>query len=61
MRYFGASQATESDIRCDVPNHRPCPYLPEMENVKDSWFPLPERDLVNDILVVDIATRNSVP
>lgn len=35
MRYFRASQAAESDIRCSVPNHRSCPYLPETKNVKD--------------------------
>lgn len=44
MRYLSVSQATGSDIRCYVPNHRLCPYLPETGNVKDSWFPLIGRD-----------------
>lgn len=61
MRYFSVSQATESAIRRYVPNHRPCPYLPEMENVKDSSLPLTEGGLVNGAPVVDTATHNSVP
>lgn len=36
MRYLRVSQATGSDIRCHVPNHRLCPYLPETSEIHGS-------------------------
>lgn len=60
MRYLSVSQATGSDIRCYVPNHRLCPYLPETGNIRDSWLPLIGRDWGKIIPAMGIETHSSV-